>query len=87
MTENDHLAAPTVLSIPALVIMICFEFRDSDFEFSFLNGCKSQARTRKSTFSRGLSSVGRAPQWHCGGQGFESPRLQSLFVSSLEEGR
>jgi hypothetical protein len=23
----------------------------------------------------GRSSVGRAPQWHCGGQGFESPRL------------
>jgi hypothetical protein len=26
---------------------------------------------------RGLSSVGRAPQWHCGGQGFEPPRLHS----------
>ena len=23
----------------------------------------------------GRSSVGRAPQWHCGGQEFESPRL------------
>src|SRR6266480_33791 len=29
-------------------------------------------------FLRGLSSVGRAPQWHCGGQGFESPRLQNF---------
>ena len=26
-------------------------------------------------FGWGRSSVGRAPQWHCGGQGFESPRL------------
>ncbi len=26
----------------------------------------------------GRSSVGRAPQWHCGGQGFESPRLHHL---------
>ena len=32
-------------------------------------------------FVRGLSSVGRAPQWHCGGQGFESPRLQSLLAA------
>ncbi len=24
---------------------------------------------------RGRSSIGRAPQWHCGGQGFDSPRL------------
>src|ERR1041384_6187894 len=27
----------------------------------------------------GRSSVGRAPQWHCGGQGFESPRLHHPF--------
>ncbi len=26
-------------------------------------------------FGRGRSSVGRAPEWHSGGQGFESPRL------------
>jgi hypothetical protein len=26
----------------------------------------------------GRSSVGRAPQWHCGGQEFESPRLHHL---------
>ena len=24
---------------------------------------------------RGISAVGSAPQWHCGGQGFESPML------------
>ena len=28
----------------------------------------------------GRSSVGRAPQWHCGGQGFKSPRLHQLFI-------
>ena len=28
-----------------------------------------------SGFVRGRSSVGRAPEWHSGGQGFESPRL------------
>jgi hypothetical protein len=44
--------------------------------------CKCARRTRKSKFSRGLSSVGRAPQWHCGGQGFESPRLQSSLAVS-----
>jgi hypothetical protein len=37
---------------------------------------QSQISNLKS-FKRGRSSVGRAPQWHCGGQGFESPRLQS----------
>ncbi|MDB6135423.1 MAG: hypothetical protein JWM59_3666 [Verrucomicrobiales bacterium] len=26
----------------------------------------------------GLSSVGRAPQWHCGGQRFESARLHQI---------
>ena len=35
-----------------------------------------RAALENQKFSRGLSSVGRAPQWHCGGQGFESPRLQ-----------
>src|SRR5437588_12664523 len=44
--------------------------------------CKWRRRTRKSKFSRGLSSVGRAPQWHCGGQGFESPRLQNFRRNS-----
>src|ERR1043166_7391335 len=28
---------------------------------------------------RGRSSVGRAPQSHCGGQGFKSPRLHQPF--------
>ena len=28
--------------------------------------------------SRGCSSAGRAPAWHAGGQGFESPQLHSL---------
>ena len=41
------------------------------------------AKSRHSTkaFScqqRGRSSVGRAPQSHCGGQGFKSPRLHQL---------
>src|SRR5438132_5405695 len=35
-------------------------------------------------FRRGRSSVGRAPQWHCGGQGFESPRLQSTLAAVAE---
>src|SRR5687767_12954591 len=26
-------------------------------------------------WTRGRSSAGRAPQWHCGGQGFDPPRL------------
>ena len=30
-------------------------------------------------FGWGRSSVGRAPQWHCGGLGFESPRLHHPF--------
>src|ERR1051325_9723519 len=33
----------------------------------------------------GRSSVGRAPQWHCGGQGFESPRLHHPFLKRSEE--
>ena len=37
-------------------------------------------------FRRGRSSVGRAPQWHCGGQGFESPRLQTFACSAPESG-
>ena len=36
----------------------------------------------------GRSSVGRAPQWHCGGQGFESPRLHhSLGCVDYKEHR
>src|SRR2546429_2378256 len=31
----------------------------------------------------GRSSVGRAPQWHCGGQGFESPRLHQSSPAVL----
>ena len=31
----------------------------------------------------GRSSVGRAPQWHCGGQGFESPRLHHVQHQAL----
>src|SRR6185503_1077721 len=36
----------------------------------------------------GRSSVGRAPQWHCGGQGFDPPRLhwRTLPASTLEYG-
>ena len=40
----------------------------------------------------GRSSVGRAPQWHCGGQGFESPRLhhsqaqESSVISACGQG-
>src|SRR5579884_2543786 len=33
----------------------------------------------------GRSSVGRAPQWHCGGQGFESPRLHHPYNSSHKQ--
>ncbi len=35
------------------------------------------------TFSKefgGHSSVGRAPAWHAGGQGFKSPWLHSILV-------
>lgn len=35
----------------------------------------------------GRSSVGRAPQWHCGGQGFESPRLHHLLFFVPSPGR
>ena len=35
-------------------------------------------------FGWGRSSVGRAPQWHCGGQGFESPRLHHPRLRALE---
>ena len=31
----------------------------------------------------GVSSVGRAPQWHCGGQGFDSPTLHHLTLLAL----
>src|SRR4051812_2792649 len=41
------------------------------------------SKTKVSESRRGLSSVGRAPQWHCGGQGFESPRLQSLSSAAF----
>jgi hypothetical protein len=40
----------------------CFDLQREKFRFEF-------------HFGWGLSSVGRAPQWHCGGQGFESLRL------------
>src|SRR2546423_6185215 len=42
------------------------------------------ARAKIETRPRGLSSVGRAPQWHCGGQGFESPRLQNFRFRNSE---
>src|ERR1700687_2245949 len=34
---------------------------------------------------RGRSSVGRAPQSHCGGQGFKSPRLHQLRRKALKK--
>jgi hypothetical protein len=37
--------------------------------------CCRTARECVCPASRGRSSVGRAPQSHCGGQGFKSPRL------------
>lgn len=37
-------------------------------------------RANLRVFQRGRSSVGRAPQWHCGGQGFNSPRLHQFFL-------
>src|SRR3974390_2874868 len=35
---------------------------------------------------RGRSSVGRAPQSHCGGQGFKSPRLHQRQPASVRTG-
>ena len=35
----------------------------------------ASGETRLASLWRGRSSVGRAPEWHSGGQGFESPRL------------
>ena len=58
--------------------------RGGSFDILELTRCKSQSGARKSKFLRGLSSVGRAPQWHCGGQGFESPRLQSSLAVAAE---
>src|SRR5882762_3979222 len=47
--------------------------RDSESEFGFDNvGC---GKLHFSGSGRGRSSVGRAPEWHSGGQGFEPPRL------------
>jgi hypothetical protein len=40
------------------------------------------AKPKIGILPRCLSSVGRAPQWHCGGQGFESPRLQYIRGNS-----
>src|ERR1019366_212867 len=45
---------------------------------SLLDSCNRQSEIYNLKSLRGLSSVGRAPQWHCGGQGFESPRLQNF---------
>src|SRR2546429_6166108 len=70
---------------------------DSGLGISFLN--KRRARvcirqigfdnggwlTRLHHFGWGRSSVGRAPQWHCGGQGFESPRLHHSENCSEKE--
>src|SRR6266480_50209 len=44
--------------------------------------CNPQSAIYNRKSFRGRSSVGRAPQWHCGGQGFESPRLQSSLASA-----
>ena len=41
---------------------------------------RGTAPTFAPSFGWGRSSVGRAPQWHCGGQGFESPRLHQPFA-------
>lgn len=35
--------------------------------------------------SWGVSSVGRAPQWHCGGQRFETATLQDLNLIENSE--
>src|SRR5438105_8970617 len=32
----------------------------------------------------GRSSVGRAPEWHSGGQGFEPPRLHQSFIMTKD---
>lgn len=36
---------------------------------------------------RGISSVGRARQWHCRGQGFDSPTLHQFFRLVVRRGR
>jgi hypothetical protein len=41
-------------------------------------------RTPVPPAGRGCSSVGRAPQSHCGGQGFKSPQLhQSAYATAI----
>src|SRR4051812_24121515 len=42
-----------------------------------------QTLHRRLRLRRGRSSVGRAPQSHCGGQGVKSPRLHQSFSSGL----
>ena len=37
------------------------------------------------SFVWGRSSVGRAPQWHCGGLGFDSPRLHHTKPINLSD--
>jgi hypothetical protein len=37
--------------------------------------------------TRAHSSAGRAPQWHCGGQGFEPLWVHRVFAGSLPTGR
>ena len=39
-------------------------------------------RRRVSSSRRGLSSAGRAPAWHAGGQGFDPPRLHQIPLKS-----
>jgi hypothetical protein len=41
--------------------------------------------SRLNTPGRGRSSVGRAPEWHSGGQGFEPPRLHHFLGDSRRE--
>ena len=35
------------------------------------------------SFEWGRSSIGRAPQWHCGGRRFDSVRLHQVFKKAL----
>src|SRR2546423_8779061 len=63
------------------------EERDDDGEFAHPATSPLQIASSKPKIEilrRGLSSVGRAPQWHCGGQGFESPRLHGFRNEILE---
>src|SRR3989338_1304366 len=50
----------------------------------YLHRCAGTALENLGKFLRAGSSVGRTPQWHCGGQGFNSPPVQIFFARVAE---